>query len=95
MLTTGWSKHSSSSLKGHRMDITKDRLDQEALRAKSVKTELEVENMSEALDSIKWDSQGLAVAIAQHVDTGEILMQAFADRNAVNETLQTGYALAL
>jgi len=29
----------------------------------------------------------------QHVDTGELLMQAFADRDAVCETLQTGRAL--
>lgn len=26
----------------------------------------------------------------QHIDTGELLMQAFADRAAVSETLQTG-----
>ena len=26
----------------------------------------------------------------QHVDTGEVLMQAFADRDAICETLQTG-----
>ena len=31
---------------------------------------------------------------AQHVDTGELLMQAFADRKAVSETLQTGCAAA-
>ncbi len=29
-------------------------------------------------------------AALQHIDTGELLMQAFADRNAVSETLQTG-----
>ena len=28
------------------------------------------------LDSVKWDDKGLAVAIAQNVDTGAILMQA-------------------
>ena len=28
----------------------------------------------------------------QHVDTGEILMQGFSDRNALSETLQTGLA---
>ena len=27
---------------------------------------------------------------SQHIDTGELLMQAFADRAAVGETLQTG-----
>lgn len=57
-----------------------------------VKEEGDIENMSDFLDSLKWDSQGLAVAIAQHVDTGEVLMQAFVDRNAINETLQTGLA---
>ncbi len=31
-------------------------------------------------------------AAAQHVDTGELLMQAFADRAAVSETLQSGLA---
>lgn len=29
--------------------------------------------------------------LLQNVDTGEVLMQAYADRNAVSETLQTGY----
>lgn len=29
-------------------------------------------------------------ALLQHVDTGEVLMQAFADRAAISETLQTG-----
>ena len=48
--------------------------------------------MSAFLDGLKWDSNNLVVAIAQHVDTGEVLMQAFADRAAVNETLQTGCA---
>ncbi|EFN57697.1 hypothetical protein CHLNCDRAFT_20847 [Chlorella variabilis] len=46
--------------------------------------------MSAFLDSLKWDNSGLVVAIAQHVDTGEVLMQAFSDRAAVSETLQTG-----
>jgi phosphoribosyl-AMP cyclohydrolase len=29
--------------------------------------------------------------LVQHVDTGEILMQGYADRAAIAETLQTGY----
>jgi phosphoribosyl-ATP pyrophosphohydrolase/phosphoribosyl-AMP cyclohydrolase len=58
----------------------------------SVVPESDIDNMSAFLDSLKWDSKGLAVAIAQHIDTGEVLMQAFVDRAAVNETLQTGYA---
>ena len=57
----------------------------------SLKDEREITGMSPFLDSLKWDSKDLVVAIAQHIDTGEILMQAFADRNAVCETLQTGY----
>ena len=55
-----------------------------------VRPEDEVPGMTEFLDRLKWDSNGLVVAIAQHADTGEVLMQAFADRAAVCETLQTG-----
>lgn len=59
----------------------------------AVKPEAEVPEMTAFLDGLKWDSNGLVVAIAQHADTGEVLMQAFADRAAVNETLQTGYVV--
>ncbi|KAL1352550.1 histidine biosynthesis bifunctional protein hisIE, chloroplastic isoform X1 [Arachis duranensis] len=41
------------------------------------------------LDSVKWDDKGLAVAIAQNVDTGAILMQGFANREAVFTTLSS------
>ncbi|QCD96949.1 histidine biosynthesis bifunctional protein hisIE, chloroplastic isoform X1 [Vigna unguiculata] len=41
------------------------------------------------LDSVKWDDKGLAVAIAQNVDTGAILMQGFANREAVATTLSS------
>ncbi|KAJ1396349.1 Phosphoribosyl-ATP pyrophosphohydrolase [Sesbania bispinosa] len=41
------------------------------------------------LDSVKWDNKGLAVAIAQNVDTGAILMQGFANREAVATTLSS------
>jgi len=58
----------------------------------SVLAEGEIDRMSPFLDSLKWDNNGLVVAIAQDIDTGEVLMQAFADRNAINETLQTGLA---
>eukprot|EP00899_Mesostigma_viride_P006565 jgi/Mesvir1/1590/Mv14558-RA.1 len=44
------------------------------------------------LDTIKWNSDGLVVAIAQHVDTGDVLMQAFANRDAVSATLASGHA---
>ena len=58
--------------------------------AAAAQPEAAVEGMTAFLDSLKWDKNGLVVAIAQHVDTGEVLMQAFADRAAVCETLQTG-----
>ncbi|KAM0821233.1 hypothetical protein ACQ4PT_009453 [Festuca glaucescens] len=41
------------------------------------------------LDSVKWDTKGLAVAIAQNVDTGAILMQGFANREALAATIST------
>ena len=44
------------------------------------------------LDTLKFDQNGLLVANAQHVDTGSILMQAFANRAAVEDTLRRGMA---
>ncbi|KAI9170308.1 hypothetical protein LWI28_025834 [Acer negundo] len=41
------------------------------------------------LDSVKWDDKGLAVAIAQNVDTGAILMQGFANRDALAMTISS------
>ncbi|GJM88305.1 hypothetical protein PR202_ga04354 [Eleusine coracana subsp. coracana] len=41
------------------------------------------------LDSVKWDDKGLAVAIAQNVDTGAILMQGFANKEALGKTIST------
>ncbi|XP_020241011.1 histidine biosynthesis bifunctional protein hisIE, chloroplastic-like [Asparagus officinalis] len=41
------------------------------------------------LDSVKWDEKGLAVAIAQNVDTGAILMQGFANREALAATISS------
>lgn len=50
--------------------------------------------MGDAIDSllaeIAFDGQGLVVAIAQQHDTGEILMVAYMNRDAVRETLATG-----
>ena len=40
--------------------------------------------------AIQFDAQGLVPAIAQQHDTGEILMMAWMDRDAVAETMRTG-----
>jgi phosphoribosyl-AMP cyclohydrolase len=42
------------------------------------------------LSAIAWDAQGLVPAIAQQHDTGEVLMTAWMNREAVRETLATG-----
>lgn len=38
---------------------------------------------------MKWDVKGLAVAIVQNVDTGAILMQGFANKEALAATIST------
>lgn len=42
------------------------------------------------LDSVAFDANGLVPAIAQQHDTGEVLMMAWMNRAAIEETLQTG-----
>ena len=44
------------------------------------------------LDAVKWDDDGLVVAIAQEVDSGEVLMQAYMNRDALAATAEQGYA---
>ena len=46
--------------------------------------------VSDILDSITFDERGLVPAIAQQHDTGEVLMLAWMNRDAVAETLATG-----
>ncbi len=41
-------------------------------------------------DAIRFDAAGLVAAIAQQHDTGEVLMLAWMNREAVTETLATG-----
>jgi len=44
------------------------------------------------LEQVKWDERGLVVAVAQEADTGEVLMQAFMNRDALAATAAEGYA---
>jgi len=46
--------------------------------------------MNQVLDAIAFDASGLVPAIAQQHDTGEVLMMAWMNRDAVAETLATG-----
>ncbi|WP_419729158.1 phosphoribosyl-AMP cyclohydrolase [Lichenicola sp.] len=48
--------------------------------------------MSEAalLDQVAFDAAGLVAAVAQQHDTGEVLMLAWMNREALAETLETG-----
>ena len=42
------------------------------------------------LDAIRFDDRGLVAAVAQQHDSGEVLMLAWMNREAVAETLRTG-----
>jgi phosphoribosyl-AMP cyclohydrolase len=44
---------------------------------------------AEILKALAFDANGLVCAIAQQHDTGEVLMQAWMDREAVSKTLET------
>ena len=48
---------------------------------------------SPLLHDIRFDAAGLVPAVAQQHDTGEILMVAWMNRDAVEETLATGRAV--
>ena len=45
---------------------------------------------SEVLETLPFNEQGLLPAIAQQHDTGEVLMMAWMNREALEETLRTG-----
>ncbi|WP_417217739.1 phosphoribosyl-AMP cyclohydrolase [Alcanivorax sp.] len=47
-------------------------------------------SLKEALDNLAFNDAGLVAAIAQQHDTGEVLMMAWMNREAIEETLQTG-----
>ena len=42
------------------------------------------------LDAISFDDRGLVAAVAQQHDSGEVLMMAWMNREAIEETLRTG-----
>ncbi len=45
------------------------------------------------LDLLKFNEEGLIPVIAQNYYTGKILMQAYANKEAIEETIKTGYAV--
>ena len=47
--------------------------------------------LGEILDALKFDDDGLLPAIAQCVDSGDVLMLAWMDREAISRTLAEGY----
>ena len=46
--------------------------------------------LSQALEALPWNADGLLPAIAQQHDSGEVLMLAWMNREALDETLNTG-----
>lgn len=46
--------------------------------------------LAHVLDALPWNSDGLIAAIAQQHGTGEVLMLAWMNRQALNETLASG-----
>jgi phosphoribosyl-AMP cyclohydrolase len=49
--------------------------------------------MADWLEQVKWNDQGLVTAIAQDAQTGEILMLAWMNREALAQTLALGEAV--
>lgn len=48
--------------------------------------------IAEVLTAVAFDADGLVPVIAQQHDTGEVLMMAWMNREAITETLRTGQA---
>jgi len=48
--------------------------------------------MADYLDSVKWNADGLVPAIAQDARSGEVLMLAWMNREALAQTVATGQA---
>ena len=47
--------------------------------------------LSDVLDALPYNAQGLVAAIAQEQDSGEVLMLGWMDRTAIERTLDEGY----
>ena len=48
---------------------------------------------SKLLDEVKWTEDGLVPAIAQDASSGKLLMMAWMNRDALQETANSGYAV--
>lgn len=48
--------------------------------------------MADFLDAVKWNADGLVPAIAQDAQSGEVLMLAWMNREALAQTVATGQA---
>lgn len=48
---------------------------------------------NEALDAVQWNSDGLVPAIAQDVDSGDVLMVAWMNREALKQTISSQEAV--
>ncbi|MCH2037146.1 MAG: phosphoribosyl-AMP cyclohydrolase [Rickettsiales bacterium] len=51
---------------------------------------MSITNYDRIMDEIVFNSDGLVPAIAQQHDSGEVLMMAWTNRDAIEETLNTG-----
>src|SRR4051812_15963548 len=49
--------------------------------------------MREWLDEVRWDAAGLVPVVAQEQSTGDVLMVAWMDREALRRTAETGRAV--
>ena len=52
-----------------------------------------MENPMDWLDAVTWNADGLAPAIAQDANSGEVLMLAWMSRETLRRTLETGEAV--
>ena len=49
--------------------------------------------MTNTMDAIKWNADGLVPAIAQDAETGEVLMLAWMNRESLTKSLEIGQAV--